>query len=106
MKINKKIKYSLIVLLVLGEGYLVASSVLDKIKEEKDIELFCSQKCNYSSSSYFWEFSGEGATRGFTTKNECLNYCEKARQGFAFAIFNDYGPAFLENILNLLNRKQ
>lgn len=94
---KKIIVFFVVAALVLIEGYLIVTSVSDSIKEEKEIQSFCEAKCAYSENSYFWEFSGESATRGFTTKNECLNYCQRKTQGFAYYL-GKYGTAFLSGI--------
>lgn len=90
---KKLIKYSLALALIIFEVYLVLSLVGGNIAEKKEIEKACQLKCAYNSNSYFWEFSGESAVRGFTTKDECFNYCYKKEQGFAAAV-KRYGSAF------------
>ena len=90
---RKLIKYSLALALVVFEVYLVVSLVGGNITEKKEIEKACVEKCAYNSNSYFWEFSGENVIRGFTTKEECFNYCYKKEQGFA-ATVKRYGSAF------------
>lgn len=94
---KKIIVFFIVVALVLIESYLIITSAWDSIKEEKEIQSFCEAKCGYSQNSYFWEFSGENITRGFTTKNECLNYCQRRTQGFAYYL-GKYGTAFLGSI--------
>jgi len=88
------LKYFLAVILVALEIYLVISLVGGNIVKKQEIEKNCEIKCAYNSNSYFWEFSGESATRGFTTKEECFNYCSKKEQGFV-AMVRRYGSAFL-----------
>jgi len=86
-----KIKIILIFLvfsLVLIEVYLIASSVLDKVDLNNKIQSFCGEKCDYNPSSLLWEFSGETFTKGFTTRNECFNYCSRVKQGFTASIFS------------------
>lgn len=94
MSKKKIIIFAIVALLVAVEGYLAFSYILDGAREKRETEEFCKQKCNYSSTSYFWEYSAEGASRGFTTKQECLNFCYKSRMGFAF-IVQQYGAAVL-----------
>jgi len=90
----KKILIFLLVLgLIFAEGYLVVSIIMSEINTEKDVQVFCQQKCNYSQDSLFWEFSGEYSAKGFTTKEECFNYCSRVRQGFAYFI-TEYTPAY------------
>ncbi|MBU4204690.1 hypothetical protein KKE19_04265 [Patescibacteria group bacterium] len=86
---KKLIKYLLIITLVLVEGFLLISFVGGNIKEKKETEIFCDQKCAYSQNSYFWEFKGENIARGFTTKDECVNYCIKFKQGFVYSSIID-----------------
>ncbi|MBU3934648.1 hypothetical protein KKC00_01655 [Patescibacteria group bacterium] len=82
---KKAVKYFLVITLILVEGYLLTTFIGGNIKEKKEIETFCDQKCTYSPNSYFWEFTGENVSRGFTTKNECVNYCIKVKQGFVYS---------------------
>ena len=96
---KKIIVFFIVAVLVLGEGYLIITSVADGMKEEKEIQSFCEAKCAYSENSYFWEFSGESATRGFTTKNECLSYCQRKTQGFVYSLGKS-GAAFVGKILS------
>jgi len=93
---TKVLVISLAVVLVLIELYLIASSVIDKNKETNQIQSFCSARCKYDPSSFLWEFSGDTFTKGFTTRDECFNYCSKAKQGF---VYN-----FLENATASINR--
>ena len=97
---KKIITFFVVIALVLIEGYLITTSALDSIKEKREIQSFCEAKCTYSENSYFWEFSGESATRGFTTKSECLSYCERKTQGFAYYL-GEYGSAFLGGFLDV-----
>ena len=75
-----------------------------QITEKKEIETSCQLKCAYNSNSYFWEFSGESAIRGFTTKEECFNYCYKKEQGFAY-FFTGFVPAYLTGLFELMDIK-
>jgi len=81
----KLIKYLLIISLVVVEGYLAVSLVVGDANKKKEIETSCDQKCNYSQNSYMWEFNGENVARGFTTKDECNNYCIRYEQGFVYS---------------------
>jgi len=97
------LKYFLVIVfisLVAFEIYLVFSLVGENIEGKREIEKFCDAKCVYSSNSYLWEFAGEGAVRGFTTKEECFNYCSKKEMGFP-AMIKRYGAAFLSLIFFL-----
>jgi hypothetical protein len=89
--------------LVVIEGYLITTSVLDKISQDKSVQSFCVQKCNFNQTSSFWEFSGENAIKGFTTKDECFNYCSKVKMGFAY-ILKDYASAFLGAISSIFKK--
>lgn len=91
------VKYFLVIILVTAEIYLIISLVGGNISVKKEIEMTCEANCAFNSNSYFWEFSGESATRGFTTKEECFNYCSKKEQGFT-AMAKRYGSAFLSAI--------
>jgi hypothetical protein len=97
MNFKSIVIFILVLALVLGEGYLIVSVVMAKINTEKDVENFCTQKCNYSQDSFLWEFSGEYSNKGFTTENECFNYCSKVRQGFAYFL-TEYAPAYFINL--------
>ena len=89
MKFNIKIiAIFLAVALVLIEGYLIASSVLDKINNDTQIQNFCSAKCDYNPDSFLWEFSNDTTTKGFTTRDECFKYCSQVKQGFAASLLN------------------
>ncbi len=101
---KKLIKYFLVLVLVVSEIYLIASLLGENITEKKEIETSCQLKCAYNSNSYFWEFSGESAIRGFTTKEECFNYCYKKEQGFAY-FFTGFVPAYLTGLFELMDIK-
>ena len=89
MKINiKLLAIFLAIALILIEGYLIASYMLDKANTKNEIQSYCGLKCSYNSGSLTWEFSGETFTKGFTTREECFNYCSKSRQGFTASILN------------------
>ncbi len=94
----KLIKYLLIVVLIVAEGWLVISLVMGDASKKKEIETACDQKCSYSQNSFMWEFSGENAIRGFTTKDECNNYCIKKEQGFVYSSILD-AKNFLGSLL-------
>jgi len=95
MKINFKIiSIFLAIALVLIEVYLIASSITDKTKENNQIQSFCSIKCEYNPSSLLWEFTGETYTKGFTTRQECFNYCAQVKQGFAASFLNAFSNIF------------
>ncbi|MCX6722647.1 MAG: hypothetical protein NT094_01090 [Candidatus Staskawiczbacteria bacterium] len=97
MKINIKIlAIILVIILILIEGYLITSYILDEANTNNELQNYCGAKCSYSPSSLMWEFSGETFTKGFTTKEECFNYCSKVKQGFAASL--------LEAILNLTKK--
>lgn len=95
MKI-KIIAIFLAIALVLIEGYLITSSILEKVNDDNQIQNFCQAKCNYNPASFLWEFSGETYTKGFTTRQECFYHCAKVKQGFA--------ASFLGAILNFFKK--
>lgn len=95
----KLLAFFLVIVLILIEGYLVSSSILEHYSEKKDVQTFCQIKCSYNQGSYLWEFVGETVSKGFTTKDECFNYCEKVRRGFIYAIVKD-GSDFVGGLLN------
>jgi hypothetical protein len=80
--------------LVLIEVYLITSSILDKTNENNQIQVYCGEKCNYNPDSLLWEFTGENFTKGYTTRQECFNYCSKVKQGFAASILDAIFGAF------------
>ena len=82
--------FLLVTALILIEGYLITSSIIDKEKEKKETQEFCQRKCDYNKDSFAWEFSGETVTKGFTTKEECFNYCGKVRLGFVASIYDGF----------------
>jgi len=89
MKLNiKLIAIFLATALVLIEGYLITSSILDKINQDNKIQSYCGLKCEYNPDSFLWEFSGNSYTKGFTTRTECFNYCSKVKQGFVASLLN------------------
>jgi hypothetical protein len=95
--IIKLLAVILAVALVLIETYLIISSIIDKNNENNQIQSFCAIKCDYNPSSLLWEFSGDTATRGFTTRDECFSYCSKVKQGFAFNFIQKYNTASIIN---------
>jgi len=94
MNLKKVIISILILFLILLQGYLITSIVLGKINQEEDVKNYCSQRCAYNPTSFYWEFSGDYSTKGFTTEDECYNYCKKVRTGFAY-IMQNYGSTFV-----------
>jgi len=97
MKINiKLLAIILAIALVLFEAYLIASYILDKTNKNNEVQSYCVIKCDYNQSSLLWEFSGDTFTKGFTTKEECFNYCSKVKQGFTASLLN--------SILNLIKK--
>ena len=89
MKINIKLLAILLAFaLVLIEVYLITSSILDKVNENNAVQSYCGIKCEYNPASFLWEFSGENFTKGFTTREECFNYCSKVKQGFTASLLN------------------
>jgi len=89
MNIKKIIKYCLVIGSICLAGYLVLDLISNYIARKQDEKIFCAEKCNHSPYSYFWEFSGEYSTKGFTTKEECLSYCSKSREGFVYHFISD-----------------
>jgi hypothetical protein len=96
---SKLPKYILLLGLIVILGYLATSLVLEEINQDKDVKNYCAQRCKYNPTSFFWEFSGDYNTKGFTTEDECYNYCTKVRTGFAY-ILKNYGPAFMGALSN------
>jgi hypothetical protein len=92
-----------ILLLICVETYLIASSIIEKSKQEKDVHDFCIAKCNFNQSTSYWEFSGENGIKGFTTENECFNYCSKVKMGFAYAL-QDFAASVLDSIKNIFQK--
>ena len=84
--------------LVLIEVYLIASSIIEKNNEAKVLESYCKARCDYNPENLLWEFSGDGITKGFTTENECFNYCSLVKQGYVYTILKEYGTAALGQI--------
>ncbi len=80
----KSLAISLVAALVLIEGYLIVSSILDNYNENNQTQNYCVQKCDYNPSSFLWEFTGDNFTKGFKTREECFNYCTKVKQGFVY----------------------
>ena len=102
--ISKKVIISILILsLILIQGYLVTSIVLQKINQEADVKSYCNKRCAYNPSSFYWEFSGDYNTKGFTTEDECYDYCRKARTGFAY-ILQNYGSTFLGALSNVFKK--
>jgi len=88
---EKKIKllaFFLAFALVLIECYLIASSALDSINTNNELQSYCGQKCDYNPDSLMWEFSSDTITKGFTTRNECFGYCSKVKEGYAASLLN------------------
>ena len=97
MKINlKTVGIFLAITLVIMEGYLIVSSVLEKVNNDNQLSDFCSAKCDYNPSSLLWEFSADTVSKGFTTREECFSYCSKVEQGFAASVLN--------SILNIIKK--
>ena len=95
----KLIKHLIVIVLVVAEGGLLLSMVGENASKRKEIEKSCEQKCTYRQNSYMWEFSGENATRGFTTKDECNDYCIKFEQGFVYSSILS-AKSFMGSLLN------
>lgn len=77
------IKLFLVIGAILLAGYLSYDVILQNIRSQNENRDFCDEKCSYSKYSYFWEFKGGNTAIGFTTKDECLRFCIKQREGFA-----------------------
>ena len=97
MDVKQVIKYILVVGLICFALYLTYSVISGNISQKNQEENYCTAKCNYSQYSHFWEFSGEYSTKGFTTKEECFNFCSRSFEGFVFRIL-DSGYASLMSI--------
>lgn len=97
---KKLIKYFIVITLILVEGFLLISFVGEDAKERKEVEKFCDQNCEYNKNSYLWEFVGENISRGFTTKDECTDYCIDYKQGFVYTSLLD-----AKNFLSSLMRR-
>jgi hypothetical protein len=102
MSFKKLLIFIVVVGLVVFEAYLIASSIIDKSNQQKDIQDFCATQCKYNPNNFYYEFHGDNATKGFTTKDECLSYCAKARMGFVYLLTQN-AAAFLTNIFDRLN---
>ena len=91
-----------VVALVLIEGYLVISYAVDRTIQQQEVNAYCDAKCNFNPATSMWEFSGDYATKGFTTQNECYLYCSNVKQGFVSFLQNigQYGTAFLGKIFS------
>ena len=102
MKINIKIIAIFLALaLVLIETYLIASSIVESSNTNSQIQSYCSEKCDYNPGSFLWEFSSDTYTKGFTTREECFNFCSKAKQGFVYN-FLQSSTASLESVFEKL----
>jgi len=95
MDIKRILKYFLVIFLICFAGYLAYTLIMGNIAKNKDEQVFCAVKCNYSQYSYLWEFSGEDITKGFTTKDECLHYCSQEREGFVYRAISEYSASIL-----------
>ena len=110
MNVKKIIIFFLAAGSICFAGYLAYDLISGNIKREHDTQIFCVEKCKYSQYSYFWEYTGGNATKGFTTENECLNYCTKSRQGFVYRyVVDTYASLIssppLSDWIKLLNPK-
>jgi hypothetical protein len=94
MSIKKIIIYLVVLGLVATEGYLLFTTISGNISSQNETTQYCGVKCNYNQNVLLWEFSGENATKGFTTKDECFKYCGEVKNGFAYYL-SEYGSAFL-----------
>ncbi len=88
MNIKAIVKYFLVLGLICLAGYLIFDLVSENIAQKKDVQIFCTQKCNYNQSSLYWEFSRDNGTKGFTTKDECFSYCSRVKEGFTASLFS------------------
>jgi len=89
MNIKRTLIYFLVLALVVGEGYLIISLALEGMNQEKAVQTFCNNRCSYNPNSSFWEFAGDYSTKGFTTQDECFNYCSKVKMGLAYQFLMD-----------------
>lgn len=90
------IKFIIAIILVCAAGYLIYDLASENLAQKKDVQSFCTIKCNYNPTSFYWEFSADNGKKGFTTEDECFNYCSKVRMGFAY-VLKEYGTAFLSS---------
>ena len=95
MNVLRLLKYFLIIALIFIAAYLTYNLVSDDLTKKNDEQTFCSLKCNYSEYSYLWEFSGEYSKKGFTTKDECFNFCSKSWEGFAYRVVKNSYAALM-----------
>jgi hypothetical protein len=95
MNILRMCKYFLIIALVFIASYFAYNLISSDITQKNNEQAFCSSKCTYSEFSYLWEFSGEYSRKGFTTKDECFNFCSKSWEGFAYRVTNNSYAALL-----------
>jgi hypothetical protein len=89
MNAKSIIKLCSIVGAIFIAGYLAFNLISENISRQNNDQSFCTQKCSYSQYSYFWEFTGGNGEIGFTTKDECLKYCIKQREGYAYRFISE-----------------
>jgi hypothetical protein len=110
MNVGKIIKFFLVIGLVCFAGYLIFDLVSGDIAQKEAVQNYCTEKCNYNSTSLFWEFSKDNGVKGFTTKDECFNYCSKVKMGFAYAFIQESyasltSSPFVSGFLKFVNLK-
>ena len=97
MSLKTIIIFLIILAVVIFEGYLIFSYIENRDTQINEVKTFCNAKCKYNDGSAFWEFSGDYATKGFTTQNECFAYCSNVKQGFTASL--------ISAILNFIGNK-
>ncbi len=103
MRVKGIIILVIVLALVAIEGYLIVSSVLGKVNQDKDVQTYCAVKCGFNQNTSYWEFSGENGTKGFTTEEECFNYCSKFRMGF-IGMLQKYNSDFIGALSNIFQK--
>ena len=89
MNIKALVKYFIVIVLVCLAGYLIFDLVSGDAAQKKDVLGYCTEKCSYNQSSLYWEFSRDTGVKGFTTKDECFNYCSQSREGFVYRLVSE-----------------
>jgi hypothetical protein len=101
----KKIAILIAIILVFTEGYLITSSITENEKDKAETKRFCSARCNQDGGNFLWEFSGENnISKGFTTREECLSYCDRSKHGFVYNFLNS-SKSSLGGLLNAFSQK-
>jgi len=97
MSVKSLVKFFIVIFLVCLAGYLIFDLVSGNIARKKDVLVYCTEKCSYNQSSLFWEFSRDTGVKGFTTKDECFNYCSKSKEGFVYRFVSESYASFISS---------